>query len=173
MVYKGAIKEVDLPPAAANNFNLMIRRTDKRPAGCVLNVLNVVEVAVKKPLTSTAHSNRRVASSMHTSVRNPRRSFREELIKEIKVMKQLHYHVHLVNLIAYCTLSQSKLFVVMEYCERGCLLDFLRRNKESSIRIEEETDVDGEEETFRLTVKDLVSFSWQICNALVGGGDSV
>ena len=64
---------------------------------------------------------------------NPERIEVENLISELKIMIHLGSHENIVNVIGACTkrLPDQELYVLVEYCEHGNILDVLRRHKAS------------------------------------------
>ena len=64
---------------------------------------------------------------------NPERIEVENLISELKIMIHLGSHDNIVNVIGACTkrLPDQELYVLVEYCEHGNILDVLRRHKAS------------------------------------------
>ncbi|GMT04676.1 hypothetical protein PENTCL1PPCAC_26850, partial [Pristionchus entomophagus] len=82
---------------------------------------------------------------------------RSDFMQEINFMKSLQYHPHLVSLLGWVSDRKSPLLLV-EYCEKGDLLHFIREKKEEILS--GYTNTDG------LKLKDVLSFSWQIANGL-------
>uniref|UniRef100_A0A914R0Z7 Protein kinase domain-containing protein n=1 Tax=Panagrolaimus davidi TaxID=227884 RepID=A0A914R0Z7_9BILA len=89
---------------------------------------------------------------------------RTELKKEIAFMKTLGYHPHVLSMIG-CVSSIYEPLLIVEYCANGDLLTLLRRHKDY-ILVDPEADCPAQAD-FCLTIKDLLSFSWQISDGLV------
>ena len=53
----------------------------------------------------------------------------QEFLEEIQVMKQIGYHLNILNLLACCTMT-SPMFLVMEFAKNGDLLNYLRKRRE-------------------------------------------
>ncbi|KAH7722111.1 Protein F09A5.2 [Aphelenchoides avenae] len=83
--------------------------------------------------------------------------------REIQFMKELGYHPHILNVIGCVSSTESPLLVV-EYCAHGDLLNLLRRHKKY-ILTEDKQECPAEAD-FCLTIKDLVSFAWQISDGM-------
>ncbi|GMR32076.1 hypothetical protein PMAYCL1PPCAC_02271, partial [Pristionchus mayeri] len=82
---------------------------------------------------------------------------KSDFIQEINFMKSLQYHPHLVSMLGWVSDRKSPLLLV-EYCEKGDLLHYIREKKEEIIS--------GYQNTEGLKLKDVLSFSWQISNGL-------
>ncbi|GMT32665.1 hypothetical protein PFISCL1PPCAC_23962, partial [Pristionchus fissidentatus] len=82
---------------------------------------------------------------------------KSDFMQEINFMKSLQYHPHLVSMLGWVSDRKSPLLLV-EYCEKGDLLHFIREKKEEI--------VSGYQNTEGLKLKDVLSFSWQIANGL-------
>ena len=54
---------------------------------------------------------------------------KEEFLEEIKLMKLIGYHRHVLNLLACCT-NTVPMFLVTEFAKYGDLLNFLRKRRE-------------------------------------------
>ncbi|XP_011306859.1 insulin-like growth factor 1 receptor [Fopius arisanus] len=67
---------------------------------------------------------------------------RRQLLDEIKTMKRVGSHSHLVKFIGCCTLSENPICVVLEYVEGGDLLCYLHQLRE---RLMEKGELNGEE----------------------------
>ena len=53
----------------------------------------------------------------------------QEFLEEILVMKQIGYHLNILNLLACCTMT-SPMFLVVEFAKNGDLLRYLRKSRE-------------------------------------------
>ena len=53
----------------------------------------------------------------------------QEFLNEIQLMKQIGYHLNILNLLACCTMS-SPMFLVVEFAKNGDLLHYLRNRRE-------------------------------------------
>ena len=53
----------------------------------------------------------------------------QDFLKEIQLMKQIGYHLNILNLLAYCTMT-SPMFLVVEFAKNGDLLHYLRKRRE-------------------------------------------
>jgi serine/threonine protein kinase len=60
--------------------------------------------------------------------------FREAISDEILFMKRLNYHKHLVNMLG-CISDVTNPLIILELCSNGNLLNFLRQEKEKSIKV--------------------------------------
>ena len=52
-----------------------------------------------------------------------------EFLEEILLMKQIGYHLNILNLLACCTLT-NPMFLVVEFAKNGDLLHYLRERRE-------------------------------------------
>jgi len=52
-----------------------------------------------------------------------------DFLEEIQLMKQIGYHMNIVNLLACCTITNPR-FLVVEFAENGDLLNYLRKRRE-------------------------------------------
>ncbi|VDL73282.1 unnamed protein product [Nippostrongylus brasiliensis] len=99
-----------------------------------------------------------------------------DFFHEISFMKNLGYHAHVISMLGCvsCTISPM---IVVEYCEHGDLLHFVRkqRNLLSSILIVlsqlRSFQADNEDSSsgsgdLRVRIKDLVSIAWQVSDGL-------
>ena len=53
----------------------------------------------------------------------------QEFLEEIQIMKQIGYHLNILNLLACCTMT-SPMFLVVEFANNGDLLNYLRKRRE-------------------------------------------
>ncbi|CAD6185385.1 unnamed protein product [Caenorhabditis auriculariae] len=86
-----------------------------------------------------------------------------EFFHEIEFMKKLGYHTHVISMLG-CVSNPFEPLIVVEYCEKGDLLKFLRRHKDC-YQAHKDHDCHGEAE-FCLRVKDLVSIAWQVTDGM-------
>lgn len=131
-VYKGFIKGTNPLKNACQSINIAL--------DVMSNLTN--EVAIK------------------TCLRPNDTTERTNLLCEIKFMKELGYHPHIVNIIG-CITNWELPLLVLEYCENEDLLKLLRKqNKCSKKNDNDDTESD-------LTMKDLYSFAWQVADGMV------
>lgn len=129
VVYEGRLSGEFPVDKVYPNLNLKATRNEKVGFSVSLS-LYLFQVAVKTP-PAYADSLTRYA-----------------FLEEIRFMKELGYHSHLLGMFGCQTIGPDAL-MVLEYCEHGDLQHFLRKNKATA------------------TQKDLVSISWQISDGLV------
>jgi len=53
----------------------------------------------------------------------------QEFLEEIQLMKQIGYHLNILNLLACCTMT-NPMFLVVEFAKNGDLLHYLRKRRE-------------------------------------------
>jgi len=53
----------------------------------------------------------------------------QEFLEEILLMKQIGYHLNILNLLACCTMA-NPMFLVVEFAMNGDLLQYLRKRRE-------------------------------------------
>uniref|UniRef100_A0A0N5A6E8 Protein kinase domain-containing protein n=1 Tax=Parastrongyloides trichosuri TaxID=131310 RepID=A0A0N5A6E8_PARTI len=82
------------------------------------------------------------------------------LLGEIKFMKELGYHPHVVNIVG-CITDWKQPLLILEYCENEDLLKLLRKQNKKSI------SEGGDHEISDLKMKDLYSFAWQVADGMV------
>ena len=56
----------------------------------------------------------------------------QEFLQEILLMKQIGYHLNILNLLACCT-TANPMFLVVEFAKNGDLLQYLRERREQVI----------------------------------------
>jgi serine/threonine protein kinase len=110
-----------------------------------------------------------------------KKCFRAEFLEEIRFMKNLGYHAHLLNMLG-CVSNPRNPILVVEFCEHGDLLHALRWNKmrlkQVKSGIEEgtffQTNVDtaigdhiAAKASLELDDFDHISIAWQISDAMV------
>ncbi|XP_033110473.1 uncharacterized protein LOC117111633 isoform X3 [Anneissia japonica] len=81
---------------------------------------------------------------------------RQNFLREIDLMKALGHHPNVVSLLACCTLEQP-ICLVVEHCEHGDLLNYIRIHRNREMQTEDTTNT-----LSPLTPKDLLSFARQI-----------
>ncbi|CAB3400725.1 unnamed protein product [Caenorhabditis bovis] len=88
---------------------------------------------------------------------------RLDFFHEIEFMKRLGHHPHVISMLG-CVSNTYDPMIVVEYCERGDLLKFLRLHKEHIILNKtEQCPIDAD---ICLRIKDLVSIAWQIADGM-------
>uniref|UniRef100_A0A914E1Z6 Protein kinase domain-containing protein n=1 Tax=Acrobeloides nanus TaxID=290746 RepID=A0A914E1Z6_9BILA len=85
-----------------------------------------------------------------------------EYMREIRLMKQLGYHPHVLNLIGWMT-SGGAPSLILEYCAKGDLRHYVKEMRES---IDMEAITSARYENF-LGLKDLLRISCEVSDALV------
>lgn len=101
-----------------------------------------------------------------------------DFFHEIDFMKRLGHHPHVISMLG-CVSNPYEPLIVVEYCQRGDLLKFLRRHKDYvlmvSVRFSEKmisfwlqnkTDDCPIEADMCLRIKDLVSIAWQVADGM-------
>ncbi|CEF70306.1 Tyrosine-protein kinase receptor torso [Strongyloides ratti] len=131
-VYKGFIKGKNPLKNACQSINVAL--------DVMTNLTN--EVAIKTSLKPTDVGDK------------------TNLLYEIKFMKDLGYHPHIVNIIG-CITDWKLPLLVLEYCENEDLLKLLRKQN----KYNKKNDSDDREN--ELTMKDLYSFAWQVADGMV------
>ena len=53
----------------------------------------------------------------------------QEFLNEIQLMKQIEYHLNILNLLACCT-TTNPMFLVVEFAKNGDLLHYLRERRQ-------------------------------------------
>jgi len=53
----------------------------------------------------------------------------QDFLEEIQLMKQIGYHMNILNLLACCTITNPR-FLVVEFAKNGDLLNYLRKRRE-------------------------------------------
>ena len=56
----------------------------------------------------------------------------QDFLEEILLMKQIGYHLNILNLLACCTMT-SPMFLVVEFAKNGDLLHYLRKRRDQVI----------------------------------------
>ncbi|ETN71102.1 protein tyrosine kinase [Necator americanus] len=78
-------------------------------------------------------------------------------------MKNLGYHTHIISMLGCVSCPQNPMILV-EYCEYGDLLHFLRNNRNHVIMCKD--DVCPTDADICLRIKDLVSIAWQVSDGM-------
>ncbi|XP_033644343.1 proto-oncogene tyrosine-protein kinase receptor Ret-like [Asterias rubens] len=91
----------------------------------------------------------------------------QDLITEMNLLKELN-HPNVVKLLGAST-QKGPLYVIVEYCQYGCLRDFLRQNRPNPTYQDDDCSLnyckeDGNDVV--LNNRDLLSFAWQICKGM-------
>ncbi|KAH7709571.1 Protein F09A5.2 [Aphelenchoides avenae] len=89
---------------------------------------------------------------------------RKIILREIETMKQLGYHEHIVNLVG-CVSNPNDPILVMELCAGGDLLSALRRHRECTSSLAEDS-CKMSDTSICLTEKRMISAAWQICDGM-------
>ncbi|XP_070576925.1 vascular endothelial growth factor receptor 3-like isoform X2 [Ptychodera flava] len=84
-------------------------------------------------------------------------SQKQEFLREIDLMKDIGHHSNVVSIIACCTI-QEPLCLIVEHCQQGDLLNYLRKRR-SEI---ESYDLTATDSNDNLMPSDLLSFARQI-----------
>lgn len=87
-----------------------------------------------------------------------------DLVKEMEIMKIIGKHENVVNFLGCCT-QDGPLYVIIEYAEHGCLLNFLRRHRSENVGYELPTNLDLKLNG-KLSQKSLISFAYQIVRGM-------
>ncbi|XP_006815314.1 tyrosine kinase receptor Cad96Ca-like [Saccoglossus kowalevskii] len=86
---------------------------------------------------------------------------REDLLKEIKLMKRLPPHPNVVSLLGCCT-REHPLYLIMEYLPEGDLQHYLRRSKTDTLANYKNLHPNSK----YLSSDDLLSFAWQVAKGM-------
>ncbi|XP_053698592.1 fibroblast growth factor receptor homolog 1-like [Sabethes cyaneus] len=86
----------------------------------------------------------------------------KDLVCEMEVMKMIGKHVNIINLLGCCC-KDGPLYVIVEYAPHGNLKDFLRSHRFGTSNYD---TVCGEKEKKILTLKELISFAYQIARGM-------
>ncbi|VDO66826.1 unnamed protein product [Heligmosomoides polygyrus] len=88
---------------------------------------------------------------------------RMDFFHEINFMKNLGYHTHVISMLG-CISCPIMPMILVEYCEYGDLLRFLRKHRD--LVLMDKDDVCPIDADLCLRIKDLVSISWQVSDGL-------
>ncbi|XP_072051273.1 uncharacterized protein [Amphiura filiformis] len=88
----------------------------------------------------------------------------QDLITELSLLKQVN-HPNVVRLLG-ATTQKGPLFVIVEYCEHGCLKMFLRQNRKTALPCSDYMGVDPEPRSISIGTRDLMAFAWQVCKGM-------
>uniref|UniRef100_A0A8R1DGG8 Protein kinase domain-containing protein n=1 Tax=Caenorhabditis japonica TaxID=281687 RepID=A0A8R1DGG8_CAEJA len=86
-----------------------------------------------------------------------------DFFHEIDFMKRLGHHPHVISMLG-CVSNPIEPLIVVEYCQRGDLLKFLRRHKDYVLM--NKNDECPIEADMCLRIKDLVSIAWQVADGM-------
>ncbi|KAH7705476.1 TK/KIN6 protein kinase [Aphelenchoides avenae] len=90
---------------------------------------------------------------------------RSDLVREIDFMKSLGTHPHVLSMLGHTTLNGDRLALVLEYCAGGDLLNWLLSHVQC-IKGSLERERCPLHATKDVTLKQLLSFAWQISDGL-------
>ena len=88
-----------------------------------------------------------------------------DLIQELKVMKIIGHHVNILNILGCCT-QDGPLYMIVEYCSKGNLRDFLKSRRPPDSGYEKPIDYVINPEHVQLTQTQLVSFAYQVARGM-------
>ena len=85
---------------------------------------------VKAKMTKNESKTTVAVKTLHS---NPERIAVENLMSELKIMIHLGSHPNIVNILGAITtkLPNQELYVIVEYCEHGNIIDVLRKHKQA------------------------------------------
>ncbi|CAH3172696.1 unnamed protein product, partial [Porites evermanni] len=86
---------------------------------------------------------------------------KQDMVKELNVMKSLKPHPHVLKLIGCCSVSDP-LLIVSEYLPYGDLLGYLRKSRGHS----DNYNTGEKKPASKLTAKDLLFFAWTIADGM-------
>ncbi|KIH58546.1 protein tyrosine kinase [Ancylostoma duodenale] len=88
---------------------------------------------------------------------------RMDFFHEINFMKTLGYHAHVISMLG-CVSCPVNPMILVEYCEYGDLLRFLRNHRDHFLmNKEDECPIDAD---LCIRIKDLVSIAWQVSDGM-------
>ena len=93
---------------------------------------------------------------------NPKINDIRNLAGELKMIIHIGQHENIVNVLGACT-KFPKLYMIIEYCSNGSLLEFVRKRREIFQPSWLKEDFASKE---KLTFANLVSAAIQICNGM-------
>ncbi|XP_022087475.1 proto-oncogene tyrosine-protein kinase receptor Ret-like [Acanthaster planci] len=96
----------------------------------------------------------------------------QDLITEMNLLKDLN-HPNVVKLLGAST-QRGPLYVIVEYCQHGCLRDFLRQNRQAAAYQQDDSSLhdydkiqdEGNRSHIEWNNRNLLSFAWQICKGM-------
>ena len=87
-----------------------------------------------------------------------------DFVKEMEIMKMIGKHMNIINLLGVCTQPVGKpLMVIVEFAEHGNLRDFLRARRPELVQYL------GREGDRHVSLRDMMSFGWQVLNSFDQG----
>ncbi|CAI9717068.1 proto-oncogene tyrosine-protein kinase receptor Ret-like [Octopus vulgaris] len=93
---------------------------------------------------------------------------RQYLWSEFILLRSLK-HANIIRLIGVCS-WRDPFLLVMEFCENGTLVNYLRNHRPDGAQIGDDPNNTGDESppglTVSITIRDLLSFSWQIAKGM-------
>ncbi|WKX88718.1 hypothetical protein Q1695_008385 [Nippostrongylus brasiliensis] len=89
---------------------------------------------------------------------------RVDFFHEINFMKNLGYHTHVISMLGCVSCTVSPMILV-EYCEHGDLLHFVRKQRGRLLTHDNEDSSDASVDIC-VRIKDLVSIAWQVSDGL-------
>ncbi|KAH7714957.1 Protein F09A5.2 [Aphelenchoides avenae] len=125
----------------------------------MIKLMRALEADVPRPYSTTWNDYAESYPGKPTS--------KEEMQRELGLMRDLGRHPHVVNLVGYVPLQTPLL--VLEYCAKGDLLGYLRDqlqgHKEAVITAVDPLQVANYSNT-EISLKDLISLCWQISDGM-------
>jgi serine/threonine protein kinase len=96
------------------------------------------------------------------------------VLSEVKIMIYMGHAQNVVNLLGVCTqhIKNRKIHIILEFCENGSLLHFLRTNQSNFINLLDSTNIeaDWDDETSSslnaVTTMDLIRWSGEVANGM-------
>jgi proto-oncogene tyrosine-protein kinase Ret len=84
----------------------------------------------------------------------------EALLSEFQSLQDLS-HPNVIKLLGVCSKDNTTPLLIIEYCMYGSLRNYLRTSRKL-----ESKDVEYTNDVEQVTVKDILSFAWQICKGM-------
>jgi serine/threonine protein kinase len=96
------------------------------------------------------------------------------VLLEVKIMIYLGHAQNVVNLLGFCTqdIRNRKIHMILELCEKGSLLNFLRRSKPNFVNLSSDFTTHGTDcgealpQNTVTTTLDLIRWSGEIANGM-------
>jgi serine/threonine protein kinase len=95
------------------------------------------------------------------------------MLSEIKILIYVGENTNVVNLLGVCTqdIRNRNIHILLEFCEKGSLLNFLRKSQPNFINLIEDyasnvESGDGVKEEDHVTTLDLIRWSAEIANGM-------